>query len=758
MNKERVVFGTMGGLLTLANAFGCPAEARAQEGICAAVYDTVNPGTSSGRLRKAVGEYAAHNIDVHALILAQAPAGVTDSRGLAAYQEKIANRCNYANKGYVSVAVTDSPRLFNTQKNGGADRAIADSTVEAARPGFVADLKDRSTPYQDDVAGLLEVIDPFKAHGTPTAENRPPQEEPSRTEQAPLNIPWLPIGGGLAIATTVGAAGARIVRQRQISKTYRVQNGKLVEELNNGRVVVDEAERFTSGLPEGGALELREAVKQLKLAEGNTDARRAEIAAEYGKAVKRIWPDRYITDGIAKELSGAMDTVAKLRQAVVAEREEFIQRREKVKTGIEDFNQSVSDCTTLLNTLEFGGWDVTPLEREFTEIKDEAANTIGELRVDENVEKLEVSLGTSMPLLRGMYDRLVKIETDREMTDEKVGNQPNDIASVDDAVRLAKTQFAALETEYDASCYDDLTEQMNGLDDSRKKLDSLYAPAQKTVGQKIYATLQESVRLVKDFDAVIADITLITEKVAQRTEKIAVIKEKLPKLLSTIASTLDNAHEYAFSGEFADDVENDTRQLIENAQNDFESFKKEEVSVAKPKYLELEKTSEAHKQRAGTLLARAHAEKAEMDNLRSLYSKYIKEANETYRSLGTYISNHSSDLSGFGRINVDIPTYRQGRTRKELRAAVDALRQIQASIDQARADAELEVRRAEERREAKRQAAIAAALALEAKRQRDETEARERREEAQRPSNNGGGFGPSNSGGRIGPSNSGGSF
>lgn len=758
MKRERVISGAAGGLLLWANLLGSPAEAHAEEAICGAVYDTVAPGTSSGKLQEQVRKYAVRNIAVHALILT-APEGVANSNDLANYQEKIADQCGYAGKGYISIAVSKSPRAFNVQRNGEANKVITTSAVEAATPDFIADLQDTSTPYQDDIAGLLEAIDPSKAPVGPTQDLPRPTTPPSSTEQKPLDIPWAPIGWSLVSLTAVGLVGARIARHRQLTNMYRQQKGKLAEELNDSKAVVDEAEQLTSGLPEDSARALREAIDKLKRAEADNEARIAEIAERYHREAREIMPDADDIDEMDAQLSSATATMDELRQAVVAEQRQFIQRLEKVKTDIAAFNQSVSDCTTLLNTLEFGGWDVTPLGREFTEITNEAANTIGELRVDENVEKLEAALATNMPLLSGFYATLAKIETDRQTTDEKIGKQPNDIVSVDDAMRLAKTQFAALKTEYDASCYDDLTEQMNVLDDSRKKLDSLYAPAQKTVGQKIYATLQESVLLVKDFDAVIADITLITEKVAQRTEKIAAIKEKLPKLLSTIASTLDNAHEYAFSGEFADDVENDTRQLIEDAQNDFESFKKEEVSVAKPNYLELEKAGGSHKQNADALLARAHAEKAEMDQLRSRYRQYIDKANEAYHSLEMYISSHSADLNGFDSPNVDIPTYRQGYTRKELQRVIGKLEQIQSSIEQARDDAVSKVRRAEERREeAARQAAIAAELAREqAKRQRQQAE-QQRRDDAQRTSNNGGGFKRTNTGGGFGPSNKGGGY
>ncbi len=756
MLRERVILGTTGGLLILANALGHPAEARAEEAICGAVYDTVDPGTSSEKLQNEIRTYAVYGITVRALILAQAPAGVTDASGLAAYQEKIANRCNYADKGYLSVAVTNSPRLFNTQKNGKADEAITNSAVEAATPDFKANLRDQATPYQDDIAELLVAIDPSKAQAKPTSENRPPQEEPSRTEQAPINIPWLPIVGGLASAAVLTAAGARIARHGQITKMYRRRNGELTEEFSDSRAAIHEAEQLINSLPEDSARELRKAVEELKLAEGRADARSPEIADAFADEAKEIWPDTYDVDGITDNLSGTIGTLAQLRRAVVAEQKKFIQRRQRVETDIAGFNQLVSDCTTLLNTLQFGDWDVKPLEQEFTEITDEAALTIGELRVNENVEKLEAALGTNLPLLTGVYDKLAKVETDRQTTDEKIDNQPSDVATVDNAIHLATTQFAALKTEYNASCYEDLTDEVNGLAGSRTKLDSLCTAAQKTVGQKNYVILQESIRLTGDFDATLADITSITQKVAQRTETIAAIKENLPKLLSSIAATLSEAHEYAFS-KFTKDVEDDTRQWIEDAQKDLESFTAEEVSARQPNYLALEKAGESHKQNADTLLARAHAEKAQMDELRSRYRKYVDEASRTYRSLATYISRHSSDLTGFGSPDVDLPAYHEGYTRKQLQSVIERLKQIQASIDQARADAERKVRRAEEERKAKRQAAIAAALALEAERQKKERE-RQQRQEAQRPSNSGGGFGPSNRGGGFGPSNTGGSF
>ena len=760
MKRERVISGAAGGLLLWANLLGSPAEAHAEEAICGAVYDTVDPGTSSGKLQEQVRKYAVRNIAVHALILT-APEGVANSNDLANYQEKIADQCGYAGKGYISIAVSKSPRAFNVQRNGEANKVITTSAVKAATPDFIADLQDTSTPYQDDIAGLLEAIDPSKAPVGPTQDLPRPTTPPSSTEQKPLDVPWALIGWsvlGVATVGALGALGARIARHRQLTNMYRKRSDELAEERDDSKAVIGEAEQLTSGLPGDSAPALREAIDKLKRAEADNEARIAEIAERYHREAIEIMPDEGDIDEIDRNLSDATSTISKLRQAVVAEQKKFIQRLEKVKTDNAAYNQLVSDCMTLLNTLEFGGWDVTPLKQEFTEITNEAANTIGELRVDENVEKLEAALTTHMPLVNGLHTTLKKVETDRQTTDEKIGKQPNDQTSIDNAIGLAKTQFAALETEYDASCYDDLTEQMNGLDGSRTKLDSLYAAAQKTVGQKIYATLQESVRLVKDFDAVLADITSITKKVAERTEKIAAIKDKLPNLLLTIASTLRNAHDYAFSGEFADDVEDETRQLIENAEKDFESFKKKDVSVAKPNYLELEKAAESHKQNADTLLKKAHAEKAEMDQLRSRYRQYIDEANEAYHSLEMYISSHSADLNGFDSPNVDIPTYRQGYTRKELQKVIGKLEQIQSSIEQARDDAESKVRRAEERREATRQAAIAAELAREqAERQRQQAE-QQRRDDAQRTFNTGGGLGPTNTGGGFGSSNNGGSF
>lgn len=733
--------GAAGFALTCASAFGVAPEAMAESTVCSPIYDQVNPDLNSPRLLQKIDDYARMGIVVRALIFSKAPNAATDSSQLADYQEKLAEKCGY--RDYVSFAVSEKPRLFNTQKDGKADRYITKTVLVTAEERYIDNLKDKSTPYQEDIAQLLIDIDPTKGQETAT----PPLSDGN--ESTP-NIPVIPIVAIIGGLIVVGAVGARGTRHYIISKKYGVADEQLGLDLELGDATIQEAREVLSRLNDGDAAELRAALEVYEEERQGIENDREVASEQFRTEAWRPWPNLDVVEKIAQGLFDGEKNAKNLRSAASGQLQEFKGKQDQIEAKIKAFDMLLDGTKVMINTLKFNKWEVTELVSNFADLE-VIQSSITESRSRGEVDAPDGMIEEYTGQLEGLHKTVSDLEVVRERTNTEIANQEPAIEEASKTVGSAMAEFAGIKQEYDVSCYQDLEGQISGLADLLEKLATIHADAVPTAGKLDYEDVQASVKFVNKFNGTLEDIKKVADDVAERSKTLLSIEQTLPDTISTIESSLDTVTAYAFE-DYHDDVEDETRKAIKKFEATFGGYKTSAVSSDKPKYLELAAVGNKLAAHASSLVERARTEKVEMDQLRDDYQSGVKQAQKDYANLQVYIDENRSDVDGVVFV-ADIPTYEQGLTRKELRRVVGVLAGIAKKIEDAQDNARRKVRDAERQR-----AAILAEAERQERLREQERDADEQRQRASNQYGSGRVGNPSDLGGGYGPSNSGGSF
>lgn len=681
--SHRVGLGVLGGAFVAANAFGASPEAVAETGgVCDPVYDQTSSGSVFPGLQKEIDTYAAEGIVVRALIFKEAPGGATSKADLVAQQQKIAEQCGYAGKGYVSIAISQTPRLYNIRKSGPADKTIPTSSIDGANAQFVKDLQDTSTPYQSDIAGLLTTIDPVKKP-KPSAAPSTAQTTSSITPEAPApNIPILPllyVFGGVVV---VGLGTTRGLRHYQIMKTYKEADGELQEVVLKGNTIVGSTEEILLGINEDDAAELRDNLKGYQQSNGAISEHRGEAKHRIHQEALRIWPDIEVARGIARSLI-TFAAEATISQASLAE--QFTQYKDKidvVDTLIKQAQGQLDEIQPALNTLAFGGWDMG----DFSSLRDGLSSTLAtatERRQSGHIGKAEDGLEACTDSIGTLYAEIVGLEDARKTTDDAISKQAFQIIDAGKDASIAEARFADFAARYDVSCYRDLQPSVKGLEQALQALTPINDDANAEFGQKSYASVKRAKGLVKDFDDALQEVTTIISRVADRAEELAKIERELPQSVVDMSRRLAELDDYV-DQQYPNDIDDETRRNVKQATKNIATLN-DGLAAATPKYLGLADKSQELIEYVQELTDTAQNEKADTDALREQYQEDIAAAVNDYEELQAYVESHGSTTLR----DISIPTYKEKMTRKELLAAAKRLETARDYIKTARAKAKL---------------------------------------------------------------------
>ncbi len=746
MNKK---FLGLGGAIafTVGSAFVGSPEARAEEPYhCVSVYDETMSGVSPA-LQRVIDAYAAKQIAIHVEIDKQAPSGVSTAPDIANYQTKKAQACGYAGTAYVDVSLMLDKRQYNVQKDGKADQEVATNAVQAATTQFQSDLRDTTTPYQDDVATLLETVNP----DSQKPQNQPTKNPSTQPSMQPENttptfempdipvIPMLYTGGILVV---LGAVGVRARRQHVLRTMYDGAVGDLESETTESAKLSDAIGQALQNRPSDDVGELKSAAAQLMTQAASLEDGQATARRVHGQSRRQMWPSLEDATSIADEMGKLVRATAGKRAEVQQLLEADTQQKDKLSERVDEFNSLCVSLQETIENLRSSDWDVTDAAAKLDEFS-KLQSDIQQQCMQGYVKKPTQIIEKHLEDVRTLNDELIPLQDDRDRVDDSIAEQQAGIVALTETATLAQAKLESLKNQYSPSCYEDILNEVADLGVQLVQLGEVQQSAKAGVGQKSIAALRKSEELVAEFTKISTGIQNTADAVETRRIKLVTIKENLPAAVAQLDDTFEAVRKYAFETYDAD-VEDSTRQAIQKATDDFKKYKAEDISAEKPEYLKIEEKNETFTQRCDALALQARKEKAEMDGLRTNLANLQQQATDEYENYQEYVRLHSGDVGVASTFNIPSVSG-SGLRRLELREANTDFNKLVAKIQTARRDAQEAVRSAEEERRRQEAARLAALAAAEAERQ---AEIR-RQSEASSPTNIGGGWsgGSSNVGG-----------
>lgn len=742
---KRLLTGTGLALAIASGAHAAEAAPAQAEKICAPVYDETLTGDSSQLLLSQIGDYATNGIEVHVQILEDGRSrGIYAPEDTEGFAEDLAERCEWTDPDRVNVVVSLDPRAYDIHRTKQADKDISPGAVASAEEGFIEDLRDSSTSYQQDVGMLLKDISPYSKIATPPTSEHVEDTPNNDNEEDPFSmpsIPWKNLGIGTLGAGTIAGAAARAKRAMRIKNIRRHTAEDANGASQNGQEAWIAARQLLDIVPADDALEARTAQGRLDDALLTVTAAEKAVEAGYKQQRYRAWPSLSTLEDLEAQAQQAISKAQVDTEQLARSTKELQDLINTIDSDMATFHAQIEALEQSITNLESAGWDLTPLREklagyrtQYTAIEslraqsyvDQPANTIDEL--DDGVL-------SDTETAEGLPEQLVDAQSMQTRQESffatlKIGDHQH--------------QLETIRSRYDSSCYSDITRHGAELEELWRKAKSNLGSSTELLQVLSIEKLLAAERIQQETATIYAGIDGLIADIQKRAQQLATLTEELPGTFAELTEEARQGFQHARDA-FGKDVEPETLEQLQ-AMEEAVRTAQSGLSDEKPRLLELKQAAQKIQSRQKELNKRAADEHSEMQALRSQSESLFNEARTSLDRLLSYASD--SDVSGRTRASareVAIDSIELDLDRRNLREQVSGYQTTIATIDAIRTRAASEVRRAEEERERQRRA--------EQERQRRKAEERRRRDDS---SSFGGGFGASSSFGSFGGGSGGG--
>lgn len=702
MNKRLITGMAVGaGLIGSANS---EAAASASER-CAPIYDEVNQGQLSPALQQAIGRFNTKHAGVNVQILDNAKdRGIQSIDDARDYLTSTSEECNWDETSAVQVFISNRPKLWNVRQFGKVDDDITDSAMKKAEKSFINDLRDPETSQQEDVARLLDNINPYI-----------PNSKSEAKDGGKLPVTYL--GYGLLGILAIGGAtlgGLRIQRGRNFKKTYL--DG--YTSLDNMSVKLNDTHTNTTDslqyVPADDAIDLRQADKAVSEHLVTVDDAQNQYQTTYKRQRLQLWPD---LQGLRRDKADLVDAVLKegehWNNVATTHLQELDHHMVNLEKMFTDLGALVDNLNISSEGLKSSGWDIGNYD-SLVDTYAKLSHTVKAQREEGYIEKPADSIDAALPSMKSLLNSLKTLPERRYSIDAKVIRQEASIVTSQQTATETADKLDKLRQTYNPNCYEDLDDIDRQLSEITSQMNSLHTDASAERQQKSLSSIEKAESLAAQFDSKAGEITNLSDQVSARIQQLGNIVKELPSVITSLDLSLESTQEYAFTL-YKDDVEDEVRSTIKNLVKSYNSFKDSDLKAGQPDYLAIDKTTKAYRNSIQQAMDTAKKQKQEMDSLRSESLRLSSIVNANLNSTRSYIASHQSDIGGlvslsnFSEVTADTTLNRQNLVNQ-----VTQLNSLKKRIDSAKKEAQAAVQRAEAEREA---AAVLAAAAAEAARQ-----------------------------------------
>ncbi len=669
--------------------------------MCVPVYDETVSGDSSTYLRDVIDGYAVEGIEVHVQIIDDATDnGVRNEDDAESFAERVEEQCDWQDEDIMNIFISKIPRVYDIYRTGQAELDISDSAVANAEDDFISDLRDTETNNQNDIANLLNRVNPYDSQ---SVEYDNYQEIPgfsSEDNNEPLNIPvkQILVVSGLVIA--LGAAGTRLKRGLTVRNLFKESREQSDFTKSRATSAVMAAESQLSPLPNDDAIELRDKLSSTQNELIDIIAQQDNALETYTQQKTRIWPNKDLVSDAAAELDDANLEADSIIEQLELETTQVGEYVVKIESQSSEFDTLVESLYRNIEIAKSSGWDTSSYDKRTADV-DSNHEEIKRLRSLNYIERpAELIIGQTTVInefvseVSTLEERRTVADANHELRDQKVTEFQSKISG---AIELLNS----LKSNFHPSCTESIVNTDKLLEKDLSDLMAIREVSEQYKSIKSVSSLESDEKAQADFVSLSSIIDSKINSIESRNQELNDIIENLNLDIGDISGVLSNTHNYAFS-KHHEDVEPETRQLIEELISSFNSYVDNNINQDKPKYLEISNKLEEFKNKVSSVTERAVSEKREMDDLRSSLTSLEQEAENKLSSLRSYVSMHGSDTS----VSADGYSIFQGNTsasRIELRNQVNEFNDVISAIQTAINRAEADVRQAEAERERERQ-------------------------------------------------------
>ncbi len=750
------VFGA-GIALTSFLGVGEVTQAQPSQEQCAPVYDETLRGDSSTALSREIEEYAEAGTDVHVQIVIDGTkygireGGETGRQQAARYREELTAECAWNDQNIVNVLVSTNPRVFETFRDGQAEDDINRGDYEDAEVRFIENLGDADTPFQSDVAVLLNDINPYDEDVIPQEADR--DEEPSEPSE-PMHIPFKEILGALAGLTMLGGIGARGYKGYQLKS---IKKGALAnaEEVKTAlSTALIDSNASLSIVHDDDAINLRAGVDEGYAVFSQLDTSQNDVKEAYARERFRLWPQLYSVVSQAEILDDIVRAGRDKAEYITNSSSELANDIQTIDQQITTFAEQLDYVKSMITQLTHEGWwDLSIYTSVVSHFETHLAN-VRELRENRYVDQPSDIIEEYGPELGELGEKVKALPERLSVIQSISKKQEKEQATYNSIEHNTSNLLTLLKADFHPSCTQDIAEIDSEARAALAQIDTIRSKMTNLVGDsagnnaKSASTVEEAEQLMVQYNETTKHLIALSETVTERQKKIETIREGLPIRLTTVESLLENTRDYSFNT-YADDVEEATRDDLTDLANEFRAFHKNTTEKANEKlpYLEIDKAMNKFETSSARIAERAKDEKTEMDSLRREVSSLEDRARQELQSVESYVSSHRSDIDSSSEstiANIRLLRANESASRGNLRAQIDDFNQLMQEIARAEQEAQSDVRREEEKRAAERR-----------RKQQEEDEERRRRQRSS-SSSSGSSFGGSSFGGFDGGSSFGG--
>ena len=699
--------GLAAAIVTGAHIGGGEAAGAETSDICAPVFDSANTGDQSGFLRDQIADYATHGIEVHVQILADGQSrDITSEDAAKDFAEGLYTDCDWQDPDVIDVVLAvDTHKGFVLTK-GDAINQVPNSVVDSSNPAFVENLRDSSTPYQHDVAELLQDLSPYA--DSPVTGNGDDADKASSehdSQDKSPEMPDLPYGQiGLGVLG-VGALTAVTARAKRGLSILQAQKGAdSAADTAQGIALTSQldADKLLNIIPDDDANDSRQMRRALDDAISELEQGQTTVADTYRGQRHRFWPSLDIVESAANPVHELADKTTKTAGELDTEIATLSGRIGTIDATVESFGSLIDGFEAAIASLEQSGWDMGPCRDLLTDYRQQQ-ESIKQLRSHNYVDKpadmvdaLDDSITTETQRAQALPERF-------DMNTTTHAEQSTQIAERHTAVDAASTTLQSMRDSYDASCTRDIDTQDAQLRELLDKLEELQSTVTDSISLQSAAAVTMIEKTQSDIQATLGQIDSGVKTIQGRETLLAGLSRDLPGEFAGLADDARDGIQFARTN-YGDDTEPDTYAALEALEQEVAQAR-HGLDDSKPKLLELKAVAERLGGKQDELDNRARAEWQEMRELRSSIDAAATANASALSSLESYVNSHS-DVDGSTKAAARSIQLIRGDTtasRTNMRNQVQDLTALDSRIASVLSDAKRDVRQAEETRERERQ-------------------------------------------------------
>jgi hypothetical protein len=656
--------------------------------MCGDIYDETRE-TLDPNLVAQIEKFEADTaVDVHTLVLGDGSQyGISNNEDLQRFNEDLVDDCDFDQPDHMVVSIsTSNPRTADTYVTDEASDVVSLSTLDAQNDTYLSSLADRESPYQRDIAGLLERVNP-------TSEAVPTTTEPQQPSE-PLNIPFAKIGIGASAVVVAGAVGARIVQGVRVSKIFK----QPIKDANNRKVSLEQEmsalELQLAIIPKEDAKPHREAlqagIEALVKLVNETDAAQAALRETRRKAMPRT---HAFTEMIRRFENTIIDA-HQAENAMSSARADLENDRARIQTLIEDSKAKMGSIKTRISQLREDNWKLGELGQAPSEFERKLGD-IEWLRAQHYVDTPAELADALAAYVESTSTRIDDISCTYTQQRDILGglNQKTDQLSHTNAQTLVI--FQGLKRDYGQSNYHDLeqlpTQSTEALTGYKREVFN----AHQTAGVKDVDVLEQYTRALSGAESHSQNISAIYYSVVQRRELLDEVAARISGDVADLKAKADETK--TFTLDAGSDVEQSTHRLVDTLERDISELE-QSLTQQQPDYLAAHNRYRATVELQRTTIERARAERDEMvklrDQLDDAHKKLAKEhkAAEQYTNKLNVKASTKEDIRGLEVPDFD-NTGRRQELRERLREYDDQTSAIGALVTKAKSD----IRKAQQR-------------------------------------------------------------